>query len=469
MIPPAVPAELHPLVADFLSDRDGVRAALRRYGSPLHLVFPQVFTANLAALRTALDAGAFRYRICYAHKVNHSAAFARTAAHAGIAVDVASARELRSALSAGFPADRIEVTGPKGAAMLCAALAAGVTVNVDNLWELATLAELAPEASTVPVLVRISGFSGSSPSRFGIDLADVATALDLLVRHRDRLRLLGFAFHLDTAATTERINAVGDCLELIERAYAQGLAPSVLDIGGGLRQVFTTDAAGYDAYDHVLRAGLLGRGPAMHWGNNTFGYHLAEGMVHGGPVFHKYANTEPAATTLTELLTAALPGHGGRALGAVLTDNLLDLWLEPGKALVDHAGITVAQVEFVKQAGNGATLVHLDLSRDTVTAADQEVLIDPIVLAEEAESRPVGVYFAGHLCLERDLVTQRQVRVERLPSPGDPVVFANTAAYHMDLSAAQASMHPVPAKVAVLHRDGRFVLCPDADYRPGDR
>ncbi|MFD3747798.1 decarboxylase [Nocardia sp. NPDC058633] len=469
MIPPAVPAALHPLVAAFLADRDGVRTALRHYGSPLHLVFPQVFTDNLTALGSALDTAAVRHRICYAHKVNRSATFARTAAHAGIAVDVASAGELRAALSAGFRADRIEVTGPKGTALLRAALAAAVTVNVDNLWELATMAELARPDPPAPVLLRVSGFAGSSPSRFGIDLAEVTTALELLVRHRDRLRLLGFAFHLDTAATTERINAVGDCLELIERAYGHGLAPTVLDIGGGLRQVFAADATGYDAYDHALRAGLLGRGPAMHWGNNTFGYHLAEGRVHGGPVFHKYANTEPAAATLAELLAAPLSGHGGRALGTVLTDNLLDLWLEPGKALVDHAGITVAQVEFVKQAGNGATLVHLDLSRDTVTAADQEVLIDPIVLADNVDTRPAGVYFAGHLCLERDLITQRQVRVAQLPSPGDPVVFANTAAYHMDLSATQAGMHPVPAKVAVLHRDGQFVLCHDADYRPGQR
>ncbi|MEV6220597.1 decarboxylase [Nocardia fluminea] len=469
MIPPAVPAALHPLVAAFLTDRDGVRAAMRHYGSPVHLVFPQIFTANLTALRAVLDEAPVRHRICYAHKVNRSAAFVRTAAHAGIAVDVASAGELRSALSAGFPGDRVEVTGPKGATMLRAALAAAATVNVDNLWELTTLAELAPPESAVPVLLRVSGFSGSAPSRFGIDLADVATALELLVRHRDRLRLLGFAFHLDTAATAERVNAVGDCLELIERAYAHGLAPTVLDIGGGLRQVFTADAGGYDAYDYALRAGLLGRGPALHWGNNTFGYHVAEGTVHGGPVFHKYANTEPAAEILAELLAAPLPGHGGRALGAVLTDNLLDLWLEPGKALVDHAGITVAQVEFVKQAGNGARLVHLDLSRDTVTAADQEVLIDPIVLAEVTEPCPVGVYFAGHLCLERDLITQRQVRVAALPSPGDPVVFPNTAAYHTDLSAAQAAMHPTPAKVAVLHREGQFVLCPDLDYRPGGR
>ncbi|MFF2083192.1 alanine racemase [Nocardia sp. NPDC058176] len=467
MTPPAVPAALHPLVAAFLDDREAVRAALHRFGSPLHLVFPQVFEANLAALRAVSDAGSARHRICYAHKVNNSAAFARTAARAGIAVDVSSVQELRSALAAGFAPDRIEVTGPKGATLLRAALAAGVTVNVDNLWELARLAELA--TANVAVLLRVSGFAGSAPSRFGVDLTEIDLAFDLLVRHRERLRFLGVAFHLDTAATAERVQAAGDCLDLIERAYARDLTPTVLDIGGGLRQVFTADAGNYDAYDAALRAGLLGRGPAVHWGANTFGYHVADGTAHGGPVFHKYANTESAAAIFAELLAAPLPGHGGRALGTVLADNLLELWLEPGKALVDQAGITVAEVEFVKRAGNGAQLVHLNLSRDTVTAADQEVLIDPIVLADPPESTAVGVYFAGQLCLERDLITQRQVRLAGLPAPGDPVVFVNTAAYHTDLSAAQAGMHPLPTKVAVLHHDGGFVLCPDGDYRPEAR
>ncbi|WP_278262180.1 decarboxylase [Nocardia sp. AG03] len=463
MTPPAVPAALAPQVAAFVADRAAVREALRRFGSPVHLVFPQVFAENLAALRGVLDGAGLGYRICYAHKVNRSAAFARTAAHAGIGIDVASAPELRSADAAGFPVDRIEVTGPKGTALLTDAVAAGVTVNVDNLWELETLAGLGP----AQVLVRVSGFAGSAPSRFGIDLTDIDSALDVLERHRDRVLLRGFAFHLDTASTAERVRAVTDCLDLVERAYARGLTPTVLDIGGGLRQVFTADPSGYDAYDAALRAGLLGQGPALHWGGNTFGYHVAEGAVHGGAVYHKYANTDPAPALLAELLAAPLPGHGGRALGKVLADNLLELWLEPGKALVDRAGITVAQVEFVKRTGGGATLVHLNLSRDTVTAADQEVLIDPIVLTEANGTGPAGVYFAGHLCLERDLVTQRQVRVDRLPVPGDPVVFANTAAYHSDLSAASAAMHPAPAKVAVTRADTGYVLCPDAEYRPG--
>ncbi|KAF0846759.1 alanine racemase [Nocardia caishijiensis] len=463
MSPPAVPAALHPVVAAFLADRAAVCAALERFGSPLHLVFPQVFTDNLTALTEVLDRARCGSRICYAHKVNRSSAFVRTAARAGIGVDVASAAELRSALDAGFTPDRIEITGPKGLPLVRAAIAAQVTINVDNLWELARIADLADTA--VPVLLRLSGFPGSAPSRFGIDLAAVGEAFDLLARHPDRLTLLGVAFHLDTASTQERVRAVGECLTVIERAYARGFTPSVLDIGGGLRQVFSADAAAYDAYDEALRAGLLGQGPALHWGTGTFGYHVAGGVTTGTPVFHKYANTESAADILAELLAAPLPGHGGRAVGAVLADNLLDLWLEPGKAVADRAGITVSQVEFVKRAGNGATLVHLDLSRDTVTAADQEVLIDPLVLSEPGESAPTGVFFAGRLCLERDLVTQRQVRVARMPAPGDPVVFPNTGAYHMDLSAANAAMHPTTPKVVVHQSDSGFLLCGDEEWR----
>ncbi|MEU4596402.1 decarboxylase [Nocardia sp. NPDC023988] len=463
MTPPAIPAALHPVVAAFLEDRAAVHAALERFGSPLHLVFPQVFDDNLAALTGVLDRARCRSRIYYAHKVNRSAAFVRSAARTGIGIDVASGAELRSALDAGFAPDRIEITGPKGLSLLRAAVAAGVTINVDNLWELARIADIAD--TQVPVLLRLSGFPGSAPSRFGIDLGQVGEAFDLLARHPDRLALLGVAFHLDTASTQERVRAVGECLTVIERAYARGFTPSVLDIGGGLRQVFVADPAAYDAYDQALRAGLLGQGPALHWGMGSFGYHVADGVAHGTPVFHKYANTESATDILTEILDAPLPGHGGRALSAVLADNLLDLWLEPGKALADRAGITVARVEFVKRAGTGATLVHLDLSRDTVTAADQEVLIDPLVLSESGESAPAGVFFAGHLCLERDLVTQRQVRVPRIPVPGDPVVFPNTGAYHMDLSAANAAMHPTPPKVAVLHRDSRFELSGDEVWR----
>ncbi|MGY4099438.1 decarboxylase [Nocardia sp. R16R-3T] len=476
---PALPAKIHPLVRAFLDARDAVEETVIRFGSPNHLVFPQVYAENLKRMRAVLDSKGTRYRIYYAHKVNQSRALVRTAEHAGIAIDVASPQELANAIVSGFSPMRIEVTGPKGEAFLRDLIDCGVTINVDNLWELRRITELAGDHARVPVLLRVSGFDETAVSRFGVPLAHVDRALDLLSANRRRITFLGFAFHIDSGDAAERVRAVDACLDLVERAYDRGLGPSVLNIGGGFRQVFTADADRFDGYVRALREALLGRGESMSWSNNTFGYHIDDGAVHGIPVFHKYANTVPATRMLDDLLGAPLERHGGRTVAQVTGDNMLDIWLEPGKALVDHAGVTVSRVEFVKELADGTMLVNLDLSRDQVTPADQEVMVDPVILPSIAqkpgtaptlppmvESGPVGVYFAGRLCLERDLITNHKVWLPECPRPGDLVVFPNTGAYHMDLSAASASMHALPAKLAVVHRADSFQVYRDTDYEP---
>ncbi|AHH18849.1 putative decarboxylase [Nocardia nova SH22a] len=474
MSTPGLPALLHPLVRAFLDTPGALTEALTRFGTPLHLLFPQVCLDNLARLRAVPGRHRLPLRICYAHKVNQSRAVLRTVRAAGAAVDVASAQELAAAREAGFAASQIEVTGPKGRLLLGALAGSGVTVNVDNAWELAELAALADPAAPVPVLLRLTGFAGpDSPgavSRFGIGPDEVDELLTLLAAHRDRIVLRGFAFHLDTGELDARVRAVQACLGWIERAHTRGLAPSVIDIGGGFRQVFTADADRFEHYTRLLRQSLLGRGEPMSWGANTFGYQLDATGAHGTPIFHKYANTEPATAMLTALLGTPLPEHGGQPLARVLADNLLELWCEPGKAVLDHAGITVAGVEFVKRATDGSTVVSVDIGRDTITPADQEVMVDPLLLpgpdsAAGDDGDPAGVFIAGHLCLERDLITNHKVWLPWVPRPGDVLVFPNTGAYHMDLSAARASQHPLPPKIAVDYRDG-FRLCPDEDYRP---
>ncbi|NKY85202.1 alanine racemase [Nocardia veterana] len=473
--PPGLPALLHPLVRAYLADPHALAEAVRRHCTPLHLLFPQVYLDNVRRVQAVLRRHRLHTRICYAHKVNRSRALLVTAHRAGIAVDVASAPELAAAYGAGFDASAIEVTGPKGRRLLTAVAGTGATVNVDNPWELSELVALADPAAPVPVLLRLSGFPGpggrAAVSRFGIAPDEVEPLLAMIAAHRDRITLRGFAFHLDSGEITDRVRAVEACLEWIERAHRYGSAPTVLDIGGGLRQVFTADADRFDHYTRALRDSLLGHGEPMSWAANTFGYHLDDTGAHGTPVFHKYGNTVSAPRMLDDLLSAPLHAHGGRPLARVLADNLLELWCEPGKALVDHAGITVAGVEFVKRAADGSLLVTVDIGRDTVTPADQEVMVDPLLLPGPDSGPagpgdgPVGVFIAGHLCLERDLISNHKVWLPRLPQPGDLLVFPNTGAYHMDLSAARASMHPLPPKFAVTYRDG-FQLCPDADFRP---
>jgi diaminopimelate decarboxylase len=443
-----------PAAAALLADRAALDDLVSIHGSPVNVLFPEVLAANAAAFAEVLAGRGLAHRICYAHKANRARCLVDAALRCGIDIDIASAGELDSALAAGFPPGRIEATGPKGEAMVRRLLPyAGLTVNVDNLWELATIARLA--GLRVPVLLRLSG--GRRTSRFGVAPDDVPAAFELIERHPDRLELRGVAFHLDTADLAEKVEAIGTALRLIEAAYARGHRPRVLNVGGGFRQAYLDDPGAFEQYVRELRRGLLGQGPSLAWGDYGFGYRVdRDGVLRGTPVFHRYTGTRAGPSLLADMLDAPLPD--GRTTAETLRDTLLELWIEPGKALVDHAGLTVATVQFTKRVADGSQLVSLDLSRDMVTPADQEVMLDPVMIYRGAgyPDTPAGVFLAGQLCLERDMISNHLVRLPRLPQPGDLVIFVNTAAYQMDLSAAEALMHPRPPKVVAVPRPGGF-------------
>lgn len=439
-----LPPIIAPTVGRFLANAALIEEVVARFGSPVNVVFPQVFSDNVAALQDVLGRHkGLSHRICYAHKANQAAAFVAEAYRCGLGIDVASIGELDSALSAGFAPDRIEATGPKGERFLRVLLDAGILVNVDNLWELRRIRDLMRQRdddTPAAILLRLSGFGTGDTarvSRFGIDVADAMEALGVAAAPDSRLDLRGIAFHLDSGDVGERTRALAGCLDVLEKAYALGLHPEIIDIGGGFRQAFSADPEAFAAY-------------------------LREHGYPSVPSFHKYGNDIGGAAFLATLLAADL--HETTAAG-LLRDAMVELWLEPGKALLDNAGITIATVEFTKQLADGTTVVNLDIGRDTVTPADQEVMLDPVIVyrrpPEEYTTCPDGLLFGGRLCLERDLVSRHLIYPERLPLPGDRVVFVNTAAYHMDLSATTALMHPLPPKIVATETTLGFSLEPD--------
>ena len=439
-----LPAARHPLAARFLADAAAVGEAIERFGSPLHVVFPQVMAENATALAGVLRRHGVPYDIFYAHKVNASAALLAEACAAGLGADVASGAELDRALAAGFAPDRIEATGPKSPAFIERIAGLGVTVNADDLWELDRLAA-APTGCSVPVLLRLSGFASPAvpQSRFGIDLADADAALET-VRRAPGLDLRGVAFHLDTADPAARVDALTESMAVVAAAHRKGLRPSVIDIGGGFRQRFVEDTEPFQRYTQALAA--AGPGDLVWPGHDV-----------GATAAHKYGNHRPATDVLERFLAAEIER---RPVAEVLRECMLTLWIEPGKALVDHAGVTLASVLYRKRAA-GHDLVVLDLSRNQVTPADQEVLLDPVLVDGRGEPSAEGVFLAGRLCLESDLVSRRKVFLESEPSSGDVLAFVNTAAYQMDLSASAAGGHPPPPKVAAVWDGERFAFVAD--------
>ncbi|MEU6137564.1 alanine racemase [Nocardioides sp. NPDC047086] len=444
-----LPAARHPIAARFIADAAAVREAIERFGSPLHVVFPQVMAENAAALAGVLRRHGVPYDIFYAHKVNASAALLAGASAAGLGADVASATELDRALAAGFAPNRIEATGPKAPAFIERVAALGITANADDLWELDRLAAVAPAGSAVPVVLRLSGFA--SPvvphSRFGIDLADADAALET-VRRAPGLELRGVAFHLDTADPAARVDALTESMAVVSAAYRKGLRPSVIDIGGGFRQRFVEEPEPFQRFAQELVTAPPGD---LVWPGHDLG------LRHGGAAAHKYGNHRPAIDVLERFLAAEIER---RPVAEVLRECMLTLWIEPGKALVDHAGLTLTEVLYRKRAA-GRDLVVLDLSRNQITPADQEVLLDPVLVDGRGDPPAEGVFLAGRLCLESDLVSRRKVFLDSEPSSGDVLAFVNTAAYQMDLSASSAGGHPPPPKVAAVLDGERFTFLAD--------
>jgi diaminopimelate decarboxylase len=163
-------------------------------------------------------------------------------------------------------------------------------------------------------------------------------------------------------------------------------------------------------------------------------------------------------------------------IGRFLRENGMELWIEPGRALLEQVGITVATVMKVRPSSQGETLVCLNMKRQDVCFLDQEIFVDPIIIYGDQEEQsltnqqpsdgPLPVYFAGNLCLESDLITRHQVWIPRLPKPGDMVAFINTAGYFMDFSASEAIMHPIANKVAVFRDKSGFGWALDENYDP---
>mgnify|MGYP003731282277 CR=1 FL=1 len=148
---------------------------------------------------------------------------------------------------------------------------------------------------------------------------------------------------------------------------------------------------------------------------------------------------------------------------------MLELYIEPGHALLDQCGVTLARVGFVKQSAFGEVLVGMEMKRSDLVFENREVFVDPLLISQnslEQNGDEVGVYLVGNLCLESDLIFKRKVFMRQLPSPGDALAFINTAAYMSDFSAAASIQQRIASKVAVVQKGAEFRWFGEEQYSP---
>ncbi|OZV78259.1 diaminopimelate decarboxylase [Micromonospora echinospora] len=455
---------------------------VRALGSPLNVVLPDQIADNVEAFGAVHRRHHLRGEVFFAHKANRSSALLRRLAATPAGIDVASLGELQHALGAGFTPGRVMATGPKTREFLWLAARCGITVNLDSPAELDDLVALVRRHGLPPVrvLARLSAFGSagatilSRPSRFGTPLAEADRLLARLAETRDAVELVGVAYHLDTIGVAEKAVALQACLTVLADAHRHGLRPRIVDVGGGFGVDYLADGAQWERWTSELALAVLGRRPELTWGGHGYGWRAEAGTLRGALGLYPAHRPSSGHRYLAELLDTSATGLGGRTLATLLQEHLHDLWVEPGRALVDQCGVVLARVLEVRPTAAGCHLVRLDLNAGDVSLEEHGVMMDPVLLPADpvasGDAAPHGhpVYLLGNLCLEADLITRRMVFLPTLPRTGDLLAFANTAGYFMDFSADHALHQPVARMVAAWQDAGTWRWCLDEQYWPLD-
>jgi diaminopimelate decarboxylase len=224
----------------------GVRASelAAAYGTPLMVIDYGVLDAAIAAFSDAC--APHKIEIAYAGKALLLVALARHLKHTRLHLDVCSLGELAAAERAAFPAERISMHGcGKTEEELDAAIEGRVgRIIVDNLDELRRLAVRARAERPVSLLLRLNtGIeahthefirTSGDKTKFGIDPDALPTAIEIL-RRTPALRFLGLHAHIGSQIY-EQHAFVANAQALMERAAycaEAGLQTMQIIVGGG--------------------------------------------------------------------------------------------------------------------------------------------------------------------------------------------------------------------------------------------
>ena len=347
--------------------------------------------------------------VCYAMKANSNQSVLRTLAKLGAGADVVSGGELKRALGAGIPAQKIVFSGVgKTEAELRAALAARIfCINLESEPELELLSRLAVETGiTAHVSVRVNPdvdagthakiSTGKSENKFGIPIAR-ARAVYARAASLPGIQVSGVDVHIGSQITDlGPIEAAFRLLtEFVQTLRADGHSISHVDFGGGL-----------------------------------------------GIPYHADRAAPPLPSAYAEMVKRVSHNLGCRLL------------FEPGRMIVGNAGILVARVIYVKQ-GEAKNFVIIDAAmNDLIRPTLYEAHHDILPVREPAAQAPSMVAdVVGPVCESGDyLALDRKLPV--LES-GDLLAIMTAGAY----GAVQAGTYNTRALVPeVLVRGDQYAV-----------
>ena len=214
--------------------------------TPFYYYDMQLLQRTLDVVKT--ESGKYGYHVHFAIKANANPRLLSLIAKNGLGADCVSGGEVRAALDAGFPANKIVFAGV-GKADWEINLGLDNDIfcfNVESLAELEVINELAAAKQKVAsIALRINPevdahthakiTTGMKENKFGINLSQLASVTDRLADMK-HVRLIGIHCHIGSQITdmsafrnlTIRINEIQDDLA------AKGIVVENLNFGGGL-------------------------------------------------------------------------------------------------------------------------------------------------------------------------------------------------------------------------------------------
>jgi diaminopimelate decarboxylase len=453
---PTLTGKLAPWMKRLIAEPSIAERLLESAGSPVHVVAASEFRRNVADLLSVFKSRELSGGLFFARKANKLSWFVKLAKEVGIGVDTASHPELQETLDLGVAPERIIVTAVgKTKALVSQAVATGCLLVIDNPDEIELIRAVAQSLGrTARIGLRFSGFRVGQRkifSRFGLPIDDYHALLSA-VGTNSGLELELLHAHLDRYDIEERACAARQLIEVADCAVMDDHKVSSIDLGGGVLIRYLEYSEQWSAFQNRLVSSVMGECPAFTYLADGLGLYKVADEIAGR------ADLYPAWNELSkERFIAAILDH--RIKGATLHKEIsgrgLKLYFEPGRALLDNTGVTLATVMFRKRDTAGNLLIGLAMNRTNLRPFRAEFCVDPILLASGVRPRiDEGAFLVGNLCGEGDLIMRRKLQIGTLPEPGDMFCFINTAGYlahHLEVGT-----HGSPLPVNVLIDEKTF-------------
>jgi diaminopimelate decarboxylase len=369
----------------------------REVGTPVYVYSSATLERHFTVLRDALkEAGLGDPLIAFAVKANSNVAVLKTLARLGAGADVVSEGEVRRALAAEVPPERIVFSGVgKTAGEIAFALQSGVAeINVESEPELKLVDQVAQGLGLrARIAIRVNPdveagghakiATGKADNKFGVSFAE-AERLYANASNAAGLSPVGVACHIGSQITdlAPMEAAFGKMRGLVERLRGQGMAVERLDLGGGL----------------------------------------------GVPYFNM--PTPPSPTDYAAMI------------GRVMQGLDIAFAFEPGRVIAANAGVLVARVQHVNARPEGRRFLVLDAAMNDLLRPAMYDAYHDIRPVRPRDGEPVTYDVVGPVCETGDTFTRNRA----LPpiEAGDLVAFMTAGAYGAAMASEYNSRPLVP-------------------------